>query len=195
MHDRIEENLLRFLRSYLGDETLDYRVRPRRFAQGMFSDVRCFTLNGGPKGWTTPLVLRMLPFDADPEQPSLETAVHNGLARVGMPAPVVLLSHDGIEVLGRMFMVMEQRPGRPSLKGVRWDVFAESFRSCWSGGLPPWPKLPETSIRAQQARCSTKPRPSGSSRADSRRAPFALRGGSSLAFRWARYDPCPRMAS
>ena len=122
--DPIEENLLRFLRSYLGDEALDYRVRPRRFAQGMFSDVRCFTLNGGPQGWTTPLVLRMLPFDADPEQPLLETAVHNGLARVGMPAPVVLLSHDRIEELGRMFMVMELRPGKPSLKGVRWDVFA-----------------------------------------------------------------------
>ena len=127
VHDPVEENLLRFIRSYLGDETLDYRVRPRRFAQGMFSDVRSFTLNGGPKGWTTPLVLRMLPFDADPQQPSLETAVHNGLARVGMPAPVVLLSHDRVEVLGRMFMVMELRPGRPSLKGVRWDVFAREL--------------------------------------------------------------------
>jgi aminoglycoside phosphotransferase (APT) family kinase protein len=127
LHDPVEENFLRFLRSYLGDETLEYRVRPRRFAQGMFSDVRCFTLNGGPKGWTAPLVLRMLPFDADPEQPSLETAVHNGLARVGVPTPVVLLSHDRVEELGRMFMVMELRPGRPSLKGVRWDVFAREL--------------------------------------------------------------------
>ena len=53
--------------------------------------------------------------------------MHNGLARVGMPAPVVLLSHDRVEVLGRMFMVMEQRPGRPSLSGVRWDVFAREL--------------------------------------------------------------------
>ena len=127
VHDGVEENLLRFLRSYLGDETLDYRVRPQRLAQGMFSDVRCFTLDSGPKGWATPLVLRMLPFDADPEQPSLEAAVHNGLARVGIPAPEVLLSHDGIDVLGRMFMVMEQRPGRPSLQGVRWDIFAREL--------------------------------------------------------------------
>jgi aminoglycoside phosphotransferase (APT) family kinase protein len=93
----------------------------------MFSDVRSFTLQGGPKEWTVPLVLRMLPFDADPEQPSLETAVQNGLARVGMPAPFVLLSHDRVETLGRMFMVMEQRPGRPSLKGVRWDLFASDL--------------------------------------------------------------------
>jgi len=127
LHDPIEESLLRFIRSYLGDESLEYLARPRRFAQGMFSDVRRFTLNGGPKGWTTPLVLRMLPLDADPEQPSLETAVHNGLARVGVPTPVVLLSHDRVDVFGRMFMVMELRPGRPSLKGVRWDIFAREL--------------------------------------------------------------------
>ena len=127
VHDGVGENLLRFLRSHLGDETVNYLAPPRRLAQGMFSDVRCFTLNRGPEGWTTPLVLRMLPFDAEPEQPSLETAVQNGLARVGMPTPVVLLSHDRVEVLGRMFMVMELRPGRPSLKGVRWDVFAREL--------------------------------------------------------------------
>lgn len=127
MHDGVDENLLRFLRSYLGDETLGYLVPPRRFEQGMFSDVRSFTLTRGPEEWAAPLVLRMLPFDADPEQLSLETAVQNGLARVGMPAPFVLLIHDRVETLGRMFMVMEQRPGRPSLKGVRWDLFARSL--------------------------------------------------------------------
>ena len=77
----------------------------------------------------------MLPIDADPEQPTLERAVHNGLARVGMPTPVVLLSHDGVEVLGRMFMVMEHCPGRPSLKGVRWDVFASELPKL----LASWP--------------------------------------------------------
>jgi aminoglycoside phosphotransferase (APT) family kinase protein len=127
VHDGIDENLLRFLRSYLGDETLGYRVPPRRFEQGMFSDVQSFTLTRGPKEWAAPLVLRMLPFDADPEQLSLETAVQNGLARIGVPAPFVLLVHDRIETLGRMFMVMERRPGRPSLKGVRWDLFASDL--------------------------------------------------------------------
>jgi aminoglycoside phosphotransferase (APT) family kinase protein len=69
----------------------------------------------------------MLPFDADPQQPALETAVQNGLARAGMPTPFVLLAHDQVDVLGRMFMVMEQRPGKPSLRGVRWDLFARDL--------------------------------------------------------------------
>jgi aminoglycoside phosphotransferase (APT) family kinase protein len=132
----VEANLLQFLRSHLGDEGLDYAVPPRRFAQGMFSDVRSFALNRGPQEWTAPLVLRMLPRDAAPEQLTLETAVQNGLARLGMPAPYVLLCHDRVETLGRMFMVMERRPGGPVLRGVRWDLFARSLpklMATWPG--------------------------------------------------------------
>jgi aminoglycoside phosphotransferase (APT) family kinase protein len=92
-------------------------------------------LNAGPKEWMGPLVLRMLPFDADLNQPLLEAAVQNGLARTGMPTPFVLLVHDQVDVLGRMFMVMEQRPGNPSIKGVRWDLFARSLPQL----LASWP--------------------------------------------------------
>ena len=159
----------------------------------MFSDVRCFTLNRGPKGWTTPLVLRMLPFDADPEQPSLETAVHNGLARVGMPTPVVLLSHDRVEVLGRMFMVMELRPGRPSLKGVRWDVFASELPKLlvrWPAAVARNCQRPPFVPGRLGARRSRGPRDQAEQTRC--RAPFALRGGSSLALGWAGHDSCPQ---
>lgn len=122
-----DQELLVFLRSHLGIEGLDYLVPPRRFPQGMFSDVLSFRLNRGPAEWSVPLVLRMLPLDAAPEQPALETAVQNGLARIQWPAPRVLLGHDRIDPLGRMFTVMEQCPGRPSLKGVRWDLFAQDL--------------------------------------------------------------------
>jgi aminoglycoside phosphotransferase (APT) family kinase protein len=127
LSEDVDGDLLRFLRSHLGEATLGYLVPPRRFAQGMFSDVRGFTLNAGPKEWMGPLVLRVLPYDADPQQPVLEAAVQNGIARAGMPTPFVLLVHDQVDVLGRMFMVMEQRPGKPSLGGVRWDLFARDL--------------------------------------------------------------------
>jgi hypothetical protein len=57
VHADVEEKLLRFLRSHLDDQTLNCLVPPRRFSQGMLSDVRSFTLNGGPKEWTGSLVL------------------------------------------------------------------------------------------------------------------------------------------
>ena len=82
-----DRELLGFLSAHLGIEGLEYLVPPRPFAQGMFSDVVSFRLNRGPAEWTVPLVLRMLPLDAEPEQPALETTVQNGLARIGWPAP------------------------------------------------------------------------------------------------------------
>jgi aminoglycoside phosphotransferase (APT) family kinase protein len=123
----IGQDLLRYLSAHLNVEELRFLVPPRRFRQGMFSDVLSFQLDRGPDDWMVPLVLRMLPLDADSDQPVLEAVVQNGLARINGPAPRVLLSHDRVDPLGRMFTVMEHVPGRPSVSGVRWDRFARDL--------------------------------------------------------------------
>ena len=123
--------LLRFLRSYLGDETLDYRVRPSSLRTRDVLRRALLHLERGTQGMDNSVGASSATLDADPRRPSLETAVHNGFARVGMPTPVVVLSHDRVEELGRMFMVMELRPGRPSLRVFVGTYLRASFRSYW----------------------------------------------------------------
>lgn len=89
----------------------------------MFAQVWQFSLAGGPPGWSEPLVLRVYPREADPGQVHVESAVQNGLAGEGFPAPRVVLSEDSGDVLGRPFLIMERIPGRPVLRGLRWDRF------------------------------------------------------------------------
>ena len=115
--------LLEHLRGHLGDRNLIYADEPRRLTKGMFAQVWQFALSSGPAEWRDALVLRVYPSDADPSQVHVEAAVQNGLVVEGFPAPKVLLSEDSGEVLGCPFIVMEWIPGRPVLRGLRWDRF------------------------------------------------------------------------
>jgi len=119
----LSSRLLGHLRSYLGDPKLDYSIRPGRLPRGMFAEVWQFELADAPAEWSGGLVVRLYPSAADSVDPRVEAAVQNGLVEEGFPAPKVLLCEDSPEVLGRRFIIMERLPGRPRLRGVRWDRF------------------------------------------------------------------------
>lgn len=116
-------HLLEYVRLHVGDPNLVYAEEPRRLTRGMFAQVWQFCLASGPPEWSGALVLRVYPSVADPAQVLVEAAVQNGLVSEGFPAPKVLLIEDSGEVLGRPFIIMKRMPGRPVLRGLRWDVF------------------------------------------------------------------------
>ena len=72
-------------------------------------------------------MLRLYSKTDDRYQPRLESAIQNGAAEAGFPAPRVLLAHCEPDVLGHMFAVMEWLPGRAFLRGIRWDQFIRDF--------------------------------------------------------------------
>ena len=115
--------LLEYLRSHLGEQKLAYATGPRRLTRGMFAQVWEFSLMGGRPEWSGDLVVRVYPSHADSAQVHVEAAIQNGLVGAGFPAPRVLLGEESDEALGRPFIVMERIPGRPVLRGLRWDRF------------------------------------------------------------------------
>ena len=130
-------HLLVYLRHHLGDRGLVYADEPRRLTKGMFAQVWQFSLAGGVPEWAESLVLRVYPSDADPGQVHVEAAVQNGLAAAGFPAPRVLVSEESGEALGRPFIIMERIPGRPVLRGLRWDRFVRDLPNL----ARTWPSL------------------------------------------------------
>jgi aminoglycoside phosphotransferase (APT) family kinase protein len=119
--------LLRFLQDELGSDAVTFAEAPRRMSGGAFTEVFRFRLSGLEGAWASPLVLRLYGGDDDRTQPRLEEAIQNGVAEAGFPAPRVLLAHCDDDVLHKMFVVMERVPGRPALRGIRWDQFIRDF--------------------------------------------------------------------
>ena len=142
--------LLVCLRSYLGDEGVEYLDNPRRLMAGMTAEVWTFALRDVPKPWSGPLVIRLLPKWTRPELPRLEAAVQDALADCGFPAPKVLLVDDRGAALGKMFVVTQLCPGRPVLRGNDAARFA--------GALPKlvtrWPAT-ITSVALRLHGCNT----------------------------------------
>ena len=128
-------HLLSHVRSYLGDPKVDYSIHPDRMPRGMFAEVWQFELADAPPEWSGGLVVRLYPSAADSVDLQVEAAVQNGLVAEGFPAPKVLLCEDSPEVLGRRFIIMERLPGRPRLRGVRWDRFLRDL----PGLVRSWP--------------------------------------------------------
>ena len=130
--------LLEYVSAQLGDRHFAFAEEPRRLTKGMFAQIWQFSLANGPPEWNGPLVLRVYPSDADPSQVHVDAAVQNGLVAERFPAPKVLLSDDSGEVLGRPFIIMERIPGRPVLRGLRWDRFLRDLPKLartWPGTL------------------------------------------------------------
>ena len=105
--------LLRYLQRLLACPRLEYKEPPTRIAPGTEAWILGFSLQGAPRDFECPLVLRVLHTDGEPYQVATEHAVQNAVAEQGFPAPYVLGSSNTGEVLGWPFLVMKLLPGEP----------------------------------------------------------------------------------
>jgi aminoglycoside phosphotransferase (APT) family kinase protein len=108
----ISEPLLRYLRDVSSSPSLAFSVEPTSIALGAETWVFGFELREAPPDLTGPLVLRLFPEDADPEQARFESVVQNTMADLGYPAPRTPLVCTDPAVLGGTFLVMERIGGK-----------------------------------------------------------------------------------
>jgi aminoglycoside phosphotransferase (APT) family kinase protein len=123
----LADRLLGILREHLETDALAYALPPRPLGGAAFSEVLELELVHAPDPFAGRLVLRLYPPTADPALPRYECAVGAGLASTDVPVPRVLLADTTPELLGRPFTLVPRLPGRPFLRGVRWDLFARDF--------------------------------------------------------------------
>lgn len=115
---QVADGLLAHLRAELGEPDLAYAEPPVRMAGGFDTMTYGFRLEGAAGEWSRPLILRAFRQHDDPNRARWESAVHATLARLGYPAPGVLLTCALAEALGGAFIVMERVPGRMMLADI-----------------------------------------------------------------------------
>ena len=107
--------LLSHLREASSSPELSYAVEPAAIALGAETWVFGFELRDAAPELRGPLVLRLFPTDADPEQARFEHVVQNAMANLGYPAPRSPLVCTDPAPLGGPFLVMERIPGKMML--------------------------------------------------------------------------------
>ncbi len=112
---QVSRPLLDYLRDSSATPQLDYAVAPEAIALGAETWVFGFELRDPPPALRGPLVLRLFPADADPEQARFEHVVQNAMAEEGYPAPRSLLVCSDLGILGGPFLVMERIVGKMML--------------------------------------------------------------------------------
>ncbi len=123
MNQPLDHQLLAIVAAQLGEPGVEFAMAPRSLG-GSFSQVFRFELADVGEPWRGPLVLRLGPAHAGPEQQQLECRVQDGLAAAGFPAPRVLLADNTLRISDRPFLIVEHLPGRSFLRGVRPSQFA-----------------------------------------------------------------------
>ncbi len=108
---QVAEPLLAYLRG-VGSPDLAYREEPTPIALGAETWVFGLELRDAPPELRGPLVLRLFPRDADPEQARFEHVVQNAIAEAGYPAPRSRIVCTDPAPLGGPFLLMERIPGK-----------------------------------------------------------------------------------
>jgi aminoglycoside phosphotransferase (APT) family kinase protein len=116
--DGVATALLEHLREAWRSPTLRYSAPPSPIAIGVETWIFGLELENAPRELTGPLVLRLFPADADPEQARFEQVVQNAVAGLGYPAPRVPHLCADPATLGGSFLIMERIPGRMMLDSL-----------------------------------------------------------------------------
>jgi aminoglycoside phosphotransferase (APT) family kinase protein len=114
--------LLRHLRAELHEPGLGYAEPLTPITGGYDTRIFAFRLTGAPDPFSIPLILRVLGSQHPPARALSERATQNAVARLGYPAPRVLLASPDPTILGGAFLVMERLAGRPLLEARRLGV-------------------------------------------------------------------------
>ena len=111
--ENVVQSLLDYMRSATARQGLAYAETPTRMSGGFDAMILGFSLQGAPKPFSGPLVLRLFQANADVRRAPREAAMQNALAELGYPAPRVFVAEERTEPLGGAFLIMERMPGRP----------------------------------------------------------------------------------
>jgi aminoglycoside phosphotransferase (APT) family kinase protein len=114
----VATGLLAHLREAWRAPALGYALPPSPIAIGVETWVFGLELRNAPPELGGPLVLRLFPPDADPEQARFEQVVQNTVAGLGYPAPRVPHLRTDAATLGGAFLLMERMPGRMMLDSL-----------------------------------------------------------------------------
>ncbi|HUN51515.1 MAG TPA: phosphotransferase, partial [Candidatus Sulfotelmatobacter sp.] len=114
----VASRLLAYLSRAFTTPGLAYAEAPARIRGGFDAAIYGFRLAAPPPALDGPLILRLNHPATDPRRVRLETAVHNGLAALGYPAPRVFAAETDAAALGSSFIVMARLAGHPLAHGV-----------------------------------------------------------------------------
>jgi len=130
----IARRLLDYLRAASDRPALAYAEAPAPLTGGFDAAVFRFRLDDAPAPFAGPLVLRLFPGRGAPDRARRESAVQNGLAALGYPAPRVFAATDDAAALGGAFLIMEHMAGRPlgtAFEGLRASSLGQAV-ALWS---------------------------------------------------------------
>jgi aminoglycoside phosphotransferase (APT) family kinase protein len=116
------EALLEHLRAALPAPGLTYAEPPTPISGGYDTKIFGFRLSGAPAPFSIPLILRVLGTQYPAARALSERATQNAVARLGYPAPRVLLASADPAILGGAFLIMERLAGRPLLDAQRIGI-------------------------------------------------------------------------
>jgi aminoglycoside phosphotransferase (APT) family kinase protein len=123
----IADELLARLRVGIGQK-VGYGERPVQLGGGFYTANYRFSVNGGPAGWSCPMVLRLFPKHAPDQLDTWEAAVQTFVHDGGVPAPPVTLREPGSTIEGRRWFVMELLSGSPAMEGINAGQLLGGFR-------------------------------------------------------------------
>lgn len=110
--------LLRVIRERTAKREISFAEPPVLLGQGGEARVHAFRLDTNADELTAPLILRRINAANDPEQVSLENAVHDGLRAQGFPAPRVLWADPDPSALGAPYLIAERLDGEVLLSEI-----------------------------------------------------------------------------
>ena len=109
--DKMSDKLIDYLRKELDSESVDYQEPLTRLTGGQETYICRFQLSGVDERLPRPHILRVFAEHSSQGQPDKENAVHNILADLGFPVPVVHGTCTDKSVLGHAFLIMDFSEG------------------------------------------------------------------------------------
>jgi len=120
--EKMSSDLINFLRKELNSESIDYLVPLTRLTGGQETFICRFQLSGVEENLSRPLILRVFAEHSSQFQPDMENTVHNVMADLGFPVPVVHGTCTDKTVLGNAFLIMDFSEGDTLLEsGLPFD--------------------------------------------------------------------------
>ena len=111
--DRLPNKLIQYLREQLSDPLIDYESPPTQLRGGFETYIYRFQLEGAPKKFSKPLVLRLYPEYFGRGGAVWESTVQNVLAAEGYPVAKAHMVCTDMSILGGAFFIMDFLPGKP----------------------------------------------------------------------------------
>lgn len=118
----LSRKLIAYLRTQLGNPTLDFARPLARLQGGYETAIYRFELDGAPAELSKPLVLRLYPPFYGTESATWESTLQNVLATQGYPVARSHVVCTDMSVLGGAFFIMDYLPGQTLAAALQAEV-------------------------------------------------------------------------